>query len=165
VAAYGYSSMRWGCPSYAEADRPLTPSEVTAAFADGGLVLRQMPTAALRRGGSVYRYREANATLVVYVCSKHCALASDAFLVAFRIRPVRTSHRVSGCHDFGNRSTSREESGPDQGPPRCFRADAEWPRGTLFPRLEPSPRASFVMETSEGRRFFIPLLKTVTYFP
>jgi hypothetical protein len=50
-------------------------------------VLRQMPTGVPRRGGSVYRYREADATLVVYVCSKHCALASDAFLLRFASGP------------------------------------------------------------------------------
>jgi hypothetical protein len=88
VVAYGYRSLRWGCPSYAEADRPLRPSEVTEAFADGGLVLRPVPPSTAPRGGRVFLHTEGDATIVVYVCSRHCASASHAFPLRFASGPV-----------------------------------------------------------------------------
>jgi hypothetical protein len=88
VAGYGYLSLRWGCTSYAEANRPLRPAEVTQAFADGGLVLRPVPPSIAPSGGRVYRHAERNATIVVYVCSKQCVSAPRAFPLRFASGPV-----------------------------------------------------------------------------
>jgi len=88
VVAYGYRSLRWGCPSYAEVDRPLRPTEVTKAFADGGLVLHPVPPSTAPRGGRVFRHAEGNAAIVVYVCSTHCVSTSHAFPLRFASGPV-----------------------------------------------------------------------------
>jgi hypothetical protein len=83
VAAYGYSLTRWACPSYAEANRPLRPAQVTQAFANGGLVLRPVPPSTAPPGGRLYRHAGRNATIVVYVCSKQCVPALRAFPLRF----------------------------------------------------------------------------------
>jgi hypothetical protein len=88
VVAYGFLSRRWGCPSYAEVNRPLRPAEVTQAFADGGLVLHPVPSSIAPPGGRVYRHTEHNATLVVYVCSKECAARTRAFPLRFASGPL-----------------------------------------------------------------------------
>jgi len=88
VVAYGYLFQRWNCPSYAAANRPLRPAEVTEAFADGGLVLRPVQPSTAPPGGRVYRHVERKATIVVYVCSEQCAAASRAFPLRYAAGPV-----------------------------------------------------------------------------
>ena len=74
VAAWGYVGMRWGCPSYAEANRPRTRAEVTDAFADNGLPLAPTPRE------SVFRHATSGGTVRVVVCATN-ACAQDAAAV------------------------------------------------------------------------------------
>lgn len=75
VAAWGYAGMRWGCPSYAEANRPRTVAEVTNVFGDNDLPLVPAPRESEARA-SVFRYATSGATVRVVVCATN-ACAQD----------------------------------------------------------------------------------------
>jgi hypothetical protein len=87
VAAWGYSSLRWGCPSYAEANRPRTTVEVIRAFRGHGIPLVPAPrqSAAGRR---VFRHSTADATVWVVVCATNGCAPNTARLAggADRVR-------------------------------------------------------------------------------
>ena len=70
VVAYGFTTLRWGCPSHAEASRPRTVEEVARAFEKGAIPLRPAPTASAR----TFRHASGGATLWVVVCAANgCA--------------------------------------------------------------------------------------------
>jgi hypothetical protein len=67
VVAYRYTSLRWGCPSYAEANRPRTVEEVTRAFRDNGIPLILAPEQGVS-GARIFRHATPAATVWVVVC-------------------------------------------------------------------------------------------------
>ena len=73
VVAWGYAGLRWGCPSYAEANRPRTNAEVADAFGERGMPLVPAPRQPVARA-SVFRYATSGATVRVVVCATNgCA--------------------------------------------------------------------------------------------
>ena len=73
VAAWGYAGMRWGCPSYAEANRPRTSAEVTDAFGESGI-----PLVAAPRQPRVLGYVTSGGTVRVVVCATNGCAADVA---------------------------------------------------------------------------------------
>ena len=71
IGVYGYTKLRWGCPSTEEANRPRDPDEVATAFAGRGL-----PLAERRRddvNSTLYLRRSGDAALFVRVCERGCS--------------------------------------------------------------------------------------------
>jgi hypothetical protein len=73
VVAYGFTTLRWGCPSGAEANRPRTVDEVTRAFREGAIPLRLAPTQEVA-AARTFRHATDGATLWIVVCAANgCA--------------------------------------------------------------------------------------------
>lgn len=74
VAAYGYYTLDWGCPSSEELERPIAPEKVVDAFAEGGLSLdlARLPVA-LPVGARAYHHETEDASLFVVVCDDLCS--------------------------------------------------------------------------------------------
>lgn len=73
VGAYGYSALRWGCPSNAEIEHPISSASVEEAFAARGLDLRssRFPVLLPPRA-KAYRHEAEDATVFVVVCDELC---------------------------------------------------------------------------------------------
>jgi hypothetical protein len=77
VVACGYTTLRWGCPSKAEANRPRTVAEVTRAFGKEAIPLRLAPTQRIAAATS-FHHAADGATLWVVVCAGNgCAPEPD----------------------------------------------------------------------------------------
>ena len=85
VAAWGYTSLRWGCPSYAEANRPRTAAEVIRAFRDNGTPLVPAPRESVA-GRKVFRHATAQANVSVVVCATNGCAPNVARLTGGRSR-------------------------------------------------------------------------------
>ncbi|MEX0816737.1 MAG: hypothetical protein WD027_04790 [Gaiellales bacterium] len=73
VGAFGYSVLRWGCPSDYELQHPIPRAEVEEAFADHGLDLQPAPfPVPLPPGARSYRHEADAASLYVVVCEQLC---------------------------------------------------------------------------------------------
>lgn len=73
VVACGFTTLRWGCSSDAEANRPRTVDEVTHAFREGRIPLDPAPTQRVV-AARTFRHTTDGATLWVVVCAANgCA--------------------------------------------------------------------------------------------
>jgi hypothetical protein len=74
VAAYGYYTLDWGCPSNADMKRPFATQEVLEAFTQGGLKVEptRLPVT-LPPGARAYRHNTQDASLFVVVCVDLCS--------------------------------------------------------------------------------------------
>jgi hypothetical protein len=95
VAAYGYTTLRWGCTSYAEANRPFTLDEVTRAFREGTIPLVALPARDVP-GARVFRHATGRATAWIVVCATNsCRHKPDPVVDSERFRRGIGFHNVS----------------------------------------------------------------------